>query len=57
MEPGTVLAVILLTLGVTIVLRAVAIIASGGMGRFRSDPAVSVVAGFALILLGQWLLQ
>ena len=51
------LAVVLLALGLVGMLRAVAIVATGGEGRFRFDPVVSIVLGFGLILLGQALLS
>ena len=46
------LSIAALVLGVLLVLRATAIIATGGEGRFRFDPLVSALLGFALILLG-----
>jgi hypothetical protein len=49
-------AVVLLALGLVGMLRAVAIVATGGEGRFPLDPLVSIVLGFGLILLGQALL-
>ena len=52
----TALAVFLMGVGIVGVLRAVANVASGGEGRFRFDPVVSIVLGFGLILLGQALL-
>jgi len=51
------LAVVLLALGLVGMLRAVVIVATGGEGRFRFDPVVSIVLGFGLILLGQALLS
>ena len=50
------LAVVLMALGLVGLLRAVAIVATGGEGRFPLDPLVSLVLGFGLILLGQALL-
>jgi hypothetical protein len=50
------LAVLLMALGLVGMLRAVAIVATGGEGRFRLDPLVSIVLGFGLILLGRELL-
>ena len=50
------LAVVLMALGLVGMLRAVAIVATGGEGRFPLDPLVSMVLGFGLILLGQALL-
>ncbi len=46
----------LMGLGVLAVLRAVIIVMRNETGRFPFDPAVSIVIGFALILLGQSLL-
>ena len=51
-----VLAVVLMALGLVGMVRAVAIVATGGEGRFPLDPLVSIVLGFGLILLGQVLL-
>lgn len=47
------LAVVLMALGVVGMLRAVAIVATGGVGRFPLDPLISIVLGFGLILLGR----
>jgi hypothetical protein len=49
-------AVVLMALGLVGMLRAVAIVATRGEGRFPLDPLVSIVLGFGLILLGQALL-
>jgi hypothetical protein len=52
----TVLAVVFLALGLAGVLRAVAVVGTGGAGRFPLDPWISLLVGFGLILLGQALL-
>lgn len=51
------LAIVLMAIGLAGVLRAVVIISSGGDGRFRLDPWISMLGGFGLILLGQTLLR
>lgn len=51
------LAILLMGLGLVGMLRAVAIVATGGEGRFPLDPFVSIVLGFGVILLGQVLLS
>ena len=43
--------------GVILILRATAIVATKGDGRFRADPLVTMVLGFGLVLLAQYLLQ
>lgn len=53
----TSLVVVLMAVGLMGVLRAVAIVATGGEGRFPLDPLVSLVLGFGLLLLGQALLD
>ena len=50
------LAVVLMAVGLVGMLRAVAIVAAGGEGRFPLDPLVSRVLGFGFMLLGQVLL-
>lgn len=52
------LGVVLMALGLVGMLRAVAIVATGGEGRFSLDQLVSIVLGLGLglILLGQVLL-
>ena len=50
------LPVVAMTVGVILMLRATAIVATKGQGRFRADPLVSILVGFGLILLGQYLL-
>jgi hypothetical protein len=50
-------AVVLMATGLVGMLRGVAIVATGGEGRFRSDHWVSLSAGFGLILCGQVLLR
>ncbi len=56
MSTPTALAALLMALGMISVLRATAIIATSGQGRFRFDPWLSLLLGFTLILLGQALL-
>lgn len=51
------LAIVVMAVGLAGVLRAVAIVSTGGVGRFRMDPWLSMVVGFGLILLGQALLR
>ena len=53
----TALAILAMAVGLAGVLRAVIIVVTGDVGRFPLDPWVSLVAGFALILLGQTLLR
>ena len=52
----TMLAILTMAAGLFGVLRSVAIITTGGTGRFPLDPWVSMLVGFGLILLGQALL-
>ena len=40
------LPVLLMVTGVVLVVRAIAIVATKGGGRFRADPLVSIVLGF-----------
>ncbi len=49
-------AIVLMALGLSGVLRAVAVVSTGGTGLFPLDPWVSMLVGFGLILLGQTLL-
>jgi hypothetical protein len=51
------LAILAMALGLAGVLRAVIIVATRDVGRFPLDPWISLVAGFALLLLGQALLR
>jgi hypothetical protein len=51
------LAVALMAIGLVGMLRAAAIVATGGEGRFPLDLLVGMVLGFGLILLGQALLD
>lgn len=44
-------------LGLLCLLRAAHLFSSGSTGRFRFDPWVSLVVGYALMLLGQYLLH
>jgi len=46
-----------MAIGIVLILRAVAIVATGTTGRFPLDPWLSLLAGFALILLGQTVLD
>ena len=48
--------ILTMTVGVLLLLRATAIIATRGGGRFRADPLITMMLGFGLILLGQYLL-
>ncbi len=48
--------IVLMVLSLSGVLRAVALVSTGGTGLFRLDPWVSMLVGFGLILLGQTLL-
>ncbi|WP_244928521.1 hypothetical protein [Nocardioides sp. W7] len=48
--------VVAMAVGVILMLRATAIVATKGEGRFHADPLVSILVGFGLILLGQYLL-
>ena len=50
------LAVMVMAVGLVGVLRAAAIVATGGEGRFRFHPLFSFVSGAGLTLLGQALL-
>ena len=52
-----VLAVVTMAVGLAGVLRGVALVSTGGAGRFPLDLWVSLVAGFGLILLGQAMLD
>lgn len=51
------LPIILMVVGVLLILRATVIVAIKGAGRFRADSLVTMVVGFGLILLAQYLLQ
>jgi uncharacterized membrane protein len=48
-------AVLVMSVGVLAVLRAAFIVTVKGRARFRTDPWSSLVVGFTLILLGQYL--
>lgn len=48
--------VILMAVGILLVLRAAAVVTVKSEGRFRGDALVTTLGGFALILLGQFLL-
>lgn len=43
--------------GVILILRATAIVATKGDGRFRPDPLITMLLGFGLVLLAQYLFQ
>lgn len=51
------LAVLIMALGVLLILRATVLVATKGAGRFRADPLVTIVLGFALLLFAQYLLR
>jgi hypothetical protein len=51
------IAISCLALGALGILRGAVIVAVGSRGRFRGDAAASLIAGFALALTGQFLLQ
>jgi hypothetical protein len=53
----TILAIILMTVGLGALLRTVLIITAGQAGRFPLDPLVSCVTGFGLVMLGRILLD
>lgn len=44
-----------MAIGTLVLLRAAIIVTLKGTGRFRADPMVSLVVGFALLFLGQYL--
>lgn len=46
-----------MAVGIIAVLRATAIVATKGDGRFRGDLIVTIVLGFGLLVAGQYLLQ
>ena len=48
-------AILCMVVGTLGVLRGVVIVAGGGHGRFRFDASASLIAGFSLMLLGQYL--
>lgn len=57
MNVPTWLPLLLMLLGVILILRATGIVVSKGVGRFRADPLVTMVLGFGLVLLAQYLLS
>jgi hypothetical protein len=57
MQVPTWLAILVMGLGLALVLRATFVVAVGGQGRFRADPWVTSLLGFALILAGQFLFR
>lgn len=50
------IAIACLALGTVCIVRGAAIVAVGSAGRFRGDPAASLIVGFGLALAGQLLL-
>ena len=52
MSTMSIATLVMIVLGMVLVLRAAAIVAAGGTGRFRFDPLVTTLLGFALLLLG-----
>lgn len=56
MHVPTWLPILAMAIGIGLILRATAIIATKGGGRFRADPLITLFVGFGLILLGQYLL-
>lgn len=54
---ATWVAVVLLGLGVVAVVRSALIVAANGSGSFRGDLLLSVLGGFGLIYLGQYLID
>ncbi|HET7352322.1 MAG TPA: hypothetical protein VFJ28_15425 [Marmoricola sp.] len=57
MNVATWLAITAITIGVILVLRATAIVATKTTGRFTGDPIITTTLGFGLILVGQYLLR
>ena len=55
MQASTWFAVVAMGLGLGLVLRAAFVVTTDGQGRFRADPWVTGLLGFALILIGQYL--
>ncbi len=51
------LPIIVMAGGLILILRATFIVATKGAGRFRADPLVTIVLGFGLIQLAQYLLR
>lgn len=49
------LLILTMVLGIILILRATGIVVSKGEGRFRADPLVTMVLGFGLVLLAQYL--
>lgn len=50
------IAILCLVLGTACIVRGAAIVTLGSVGRFRGDPAVSLMVGFGLAAIGQFLL-
>jgi hypothetical protein len=50
------LAIPCLALGTACILRGAVIVAVGSAGRFRGDPAASLIVGFGIAAVGQLLL-
>ncbi len=57
MNVPTWLPVLAMAVGIIAVLRATAIVATKGEGRFPADVIVTSVLGFGLLVAGQYLLQ
>ncbi|PVG80851.1 hypothetical protein DDE18_20925 [Nocardioides gansuensis] len=55
MTVPTWVAILLMVIGAVGIVRGSLIVAFGGSGRFRFDAALSLIAGFSLGLLGQYL--
>ena len=56
MDVPTWMPVACMAIGTVTVLRAAFIVATKSTGRFRGDPFVTLVIGFVLVYLGQYLL-
>lgn len=56
MDVPTWIPVACMAIGTVTVLRAAFIVAIKSTGRFRGDPFLTLVAGFLLVYLGQYLL-
>lgn len=55
MSTPTWVAILCMVVGMVGILRGALIVAVGGDGRFRFDASISLVAGFSLVILGQYL--
>ena len=54
--PGLLL-LLVMAIGLILILRATAIVATKGVGRFRGDPLLTMLLGFGLMVLAQYLFQ